>query len=416
MGATDCSPNSSDLREILRQGHAVWRAWRQAHPYAVLGLGGLDLRGLDLRDFELQGADLQSACLDHVYLSRADLTGAILDGASMQGAKLVGATLKGAFLKKAVLVNSALDGADLQRAHLVDADLTGADLFNATLQDANLTGASLIRTNLTRSNLSGSIIDNARLDYAEMAQANIQRGLLRDSSLQYANLRRANLSECQMRGADLKFANLECATLRGADLRDACLTGADFAGADLRGAADFVLDANRIDGTRIEAGSRDPWSQLCRNYTASRLVFHMVLFAIFIAPYALKAFFWFVLARLETDTGALICTGGDCETYHIFQLLIGWDQGWVYLILVLLLITYNVLRILLTWRVSALRDEQSWCSETPPYRAWRHGYRVLASAHQVTRYLGFIAAIAFVLNASLWLSLPVRVPIKNLSS
>ena len=62
----------TDHVSLLRQGKAVWSAWREANPSIHLDLREANLNGANLAEALLRGADLGKA-----NLSRANLTGAI---------------------------------------------------------------------------------------------------------------------------------------------------------------------------------------------------------------------------------------------------------------------------------------------------------------------------------------------------
>jgi uncharacterized protein YjbI with pentapeptide repeats len=113
----------TDHVSLLRQGKAVWSAWREANPSIHPDLGKANL-------------------------SRANLTDAILNGCDFSGADLSGANLSRANLGRAILRNANLSRANLSEANLGAADLGGSNLSlanftGATLSDADLSGASL---------------------------------------------------------------------------------------------------------------------------------------------------------------------------------------------------------------------------------------------------------------------------------
>jgi uncharacterized protein YjbI with pentapeptide repeats len=110
--------------DLLKQGTAVWNAWRVQHPVVVRP--------------DLSGADLSGATLSLANLSGATLGGATLGGATLGGATLYRATLSGA----------NLSGATLTRANLYEANLFQADLSRAILVGTNLTEAILIESRI----------------------------------------------------------------------------------------------------------------------------------------------------------------------------------------------------------------------------------------------------------------------------
>ena len=84
--------------EIVKQGAAAIRKWREEHPNERL-----DLSEANLREDNLRGADLHEA----------DLHGAALEGADLRSASLKKADLRGACLHEAKLERSLLHCAKL---------------------------------------------------------------------------------------------------------------------------------------------------------------------------------------------------------------------------------------------------------------------------------------------------------------
>ena len=110
----------TDHVSLLRQGKAVWSAWRQANPTIHPDLREANLNGANLAEAVLRGADLGKASL-----SRANLTDAILGGCDFRGADLSGANLSRANLGRAILRNANLNRTNLSLANLSNAQLTG---------------------------------------------------------------------------------------------------------------------------------------------------------------------------------------------------------------------------------------------------------------------------------------------------
>jgi hypothetical protein len=99
----------TDHVSLLRQGKAVWSAWREANPSIHPDLREANLNGANLAEALLRGADLGKASL-----SRANLTDAILGGCDFIGADLSGANLNRTNLSLANLSNAQLTGVQWQ--------------------------------------------------------------------------------------------------------------------------------------------------------------------------------------------------------------------------------------------------------------------------------------------------------------
>ena len=154
--------------KVVKQGTAVWNAWREQHPDTRPDLREATLTGATLSKANLSAANLSAATLYKADLREATLTGATLTGATLTGARLRAATLYKADLYKAILYRADLRGADLREADLREAtlykaDLYKADLYKAILYRADLREADLREANLREANLSGAFLNSAIL-------------------------------------------------------------------------------------------------------------------------------------------------------------------------------------------------------------------------------------------------------------
>jgi hypothetical protein len=121
-------------------------------------------------------------------------------------------------------------------------------------------------------------LGNAKLGFAQLENVNLRNAHLENACLCNARLDNANLRE----------ARLDSADIRGADITGAKLEDAELEGADVRGVKGIVFDANKIDGFHIEGNAPDPWSVLRRAYTGPRFFFHLLLLTAFILSYVGK--------------------------------------------------------------------------------------------------------------------------------
>jgi uncharacterized protein YjbI with pentapeptide repeats len=167
---------------ILRQGVAVWNAWRRENPRIQPDLEAANLSdgllsGVDLSNGLLAGAKLSGtyfseASFSSAHLSKADLSRAHLSGADFTGARLHFADLNRADLGRATLRGAFFIDANIDRANLTDADATGAhfiraSLYNTLLGGANLSGAELDYAILTEAHLNGTLLIDANLQGAD---------------------------------------------------------------------------------------------------------------------------------------------------------------------------------------------------------------------------------------------------------
>ncbi len=124
---------------ILKEGAAIWNAWREEHPEIEPDLHGADLKGCPLEEKGLRVADIDK-------IPVIELNDLMV--CELQGANIVITNLR--------YVN--LEGADLSEANLGWTDLRGADLKNANLRNARLDHAHMVDTNLDGAILTGCTV------------------------------------------------------------------------------------------------------------------------------------------------------------------------------------------------------------------------------------------------------------------
>lgn len=129
--------NKQHLDQI-KQGVAVWNAWRKNSPHVRP-----NLRLAELRRINLHGANLVKTNLSYSDLREADLSEADLRGVNLSGANLRDADLSGADLQTSLLAKTNFYRATLREAKLMNADLSSALLVETQLKAANLTGARI---------------------------------------------------------------------------------------------------------------------------------------------------------------------------------------------------------------------------------------------------------------------------------
>lgn len=236
---------------------------------------------------------------------------------------------------------------------------------------------------------------------------------LSGASLSVANLAYADLSDANLRGADLDCANLRNANLQGARLEGAQLCGANFNGADLEQASGFIFDHCDIRNTKLHSDSTDPWSVLRRKYTGAVMLWTILALVAAFTPYFLKALYWSVVNRSQSIIESQsVCMKLTCEEYTVLQLILGLDKKPVYWLIPLTLMIYNVLRGILTYHVSAMKDEEQRSGYTPAWKG-RHfwqGYRTLYKMHQAVNIIFYLAVMVFAFNTYHWLSQSVWIP------
>ncbi|MEX0887560.1 MAG: pentapeptide repeat-containing protein [Phycisphaeraceae bacterium] len=294
----------------------------------------------------------------------------------------------------------------------------------------------------------------APLDHAFLQLANLDHAKLVGASLGHAFLRGASLDQANLIGASLDHANLHAASLDHANV-----LGASLDNANVQGTHGLLLHSNRVDRLQIEGNAPDPWSRLRREYTGPRFFFHLLLLVAFLLPYAARVLQLSAIdaahnvavqmneAEGSPGTGAMQAWLDAFHATHeptaAWWVLLGGTRGWGVVLLGAIIAGYNVLRYVLTSRVSLLRDAEERAKVTPALEEYYGVCHPLAEApgwqrvpgewlkrarsyfaerrwrevgllspipvvglyrlHQVARVLFWIAVGSFLIHAGLWL-------------
>ena len=286
---------------------------------------------------------------------------------------------------------------NLEKTSLFNTNLEGANLLNAKLKGAILSWAKLEGTNLINANLKEANLGNANLEGADLRMAKLEGAILRN-----ANLEGAVLDDAKLEGANLSDANINNIDILYTDLR----------GADLRGAKNVVFDQTLIEGCLLSPNSDEPWTVLRRNYTGSKLLFHLLLLIAFLIPLVSKTFLWNAVAQGEAfiDNPAIEAL----PERYVISLLVGMPgsrEAWVsmdtvWFVASLLVIAYNAARALLTINVGHMREELESTGTSPKYH---EDFPKLNSKANIKKALTFINKsesidwLLWIHNKSQWL-------------
>jgi uncharacterized protein YjbI with pentapeptide repeats len=403
---------------------------------------GMKLRGATLEvarfaNCKLSNVDLSSASLDHLTLDRcSDLPDTFKLAKGLITARLVDCTFTGADLSGANLSH-----VDLAGCSFASADFSDADLSDSNLSGTTLTGAKFLRTRLKSANLQNTVFAGSTLKLAvdlpeiKWRGANLSNCDLSGMNLVKFNLsgvtaRNADFSNCNLENADLSKALLNAASFKSANLRyttwqDAVLNAADFEGADLRYAKNIWFDQNNLYTARLSPKGGDAWTQLRREYSGSRLAFHMLILVAFFLPYVIRAAAWTQVNNAQLAHAAALqeiqsdpskrrameaataifpelsqvatskCLAPKCKEWRIWELLLARDAIWYSQVLAWLLIVYNLARFYLTWQVGPLRDDEDRTYVTPA----RSDYLALFGAHRLVQVVFYVSIVSFAFHA-----------------
>jgi uncharacterized protein YjbI with pentapeptide repeats len=211
--------------EIVKQGAAAIRSWREEHQNERL-----DLSEADLRECDLRGADLRNASLEKADLRRASLCEVKLEGSILHRAKLDETTEisdKWRLVWQIVADEAILLEGQRSKIkkigghhrwlfkHFLDHRASRQDLSKTDLSEANLSRANLQEANLQMANLHRTNLFGANLNMADLRGANLRGAILTRANLCSAFLLGADLSEAQLPSADIRWAYFSQANLYG---------------------------------------------------------------------------------------------------------------------------------------------------------------------------------------------------------
>lgn len=317
---TEYKLNPQKQLEKLTRDVEEWNQWRDENPKHPVELCNLE--------FELIKADLQDA----------NLTSGNLEGTNLSGASLDRANLKAANLQ-----NTNLSGTRFTEANLTSANLTNATLHNAGLADAKLIGAKL-------------------------ANADLFKAYIANAHLEEADLRNSNMTGADLRGAVLYRANLENAKIHSANLTQTNLTEARLDRALLSSSSNYLFNHTSIKGTRGgQSHLHDPWSVLRRKYTGPSMTWTVMALLVACIPYITKALYWSAVNNYQNWTQGNY-SEGNFEMFRVFEVILGFEKGFYFSIIPLMLLIYNLLRGYITYRVAPMRDEEERSGFTPGWK------------------------------------------------
>ncbi len=292
-----------------------------------------------------------------------------------------------------------------------DADFSKLNCQEAVFERCDFSGA-----NFQRASIEGATFQDCRLEGTDFSQAALLRAKFLSTASPKASLHNASFvgADCQealFSDVNLLNINAERADLRNARFYDAPLTGAILNSADLRDAQGIVLDQTSTRLTYFSSDAGDDWSTLRRTYTGARFALILILSAVFAATFILKALAFYVLAIASTvSIGGYslerYCQTAGCVEQPLYFFLSGLSDGPLAVALVAFGLIYNGLRFFVTYKITALREEEdrSNCSPRLAEYAW------LIPLHCFLYLAQYLALLLLALNAWTLATTPMLVP------
>jgi uncharacterized protein YjbI with pentapeptide repeats len=396
-----------------------------------------------LAEARLLDTRFSNLALGHVDFDQTRIEGLKIDNCeelppSFASAKGIGtASFVGCTFVAPVLRNAFMAGAQFSSCSLASADLSGADLretkfLDCTLTHAKFDGAQLGGTEFKGTRLASSSLKLARdvrsVDWqgVDISNCDLSQTDLHEMNFSGVKALETNFSQSKLAGADFSGAALNGASFKSAELRlarftRAAINSADFEGADLRFVKDIRFDQNNLYSAKLSPKATDTWTELRRQYSGSRLAFHLVVLVAFFLPYVIRASAWVQVNNAQAAHAAAVerlradpekrrvleaatfafpeamqiatskCLAPECREWRVWELLLARDAVWYSQLLAWLLIVYNLARLYLTWKIGPLRDDEDRTYVTPALGDYQH----LLVAHRMVQCVFYVSAVSF---------------------
>ncbi len=249
----------------------------------------------------------------------------------------------------------------LREFDLRDVDLAEIDFANRDLSGADLSGTKLMGSSWTTCQFGLANLKDAQLQGATFGSGcNFEGATLNGCAVYRASFSASNFHNAKAVGANFDYV----------DFGNSPLTNMDLTRASLDNASNYLLDRAVVRDTRFSAHATDPWSQLRRTYTGPRFVLNLSLLITFVLSLVAKAFAYQILVLIEAAPGLAdgieaYCRIHTCEYVRIGDVLLGFHDGAEFFVISSLV--YNLLRFVLTFGVSALREQEERSGRSPAY-------------------------------------------------
>lgn len=258
--------------------------------------------------------------------------------------------------------NACFENCDFSGSDLSGTDLSGLTFDNCLLQQANLRGAILV----------GCVFQNG-------------------TSLFGAHLEGVDATSAKFLNSDMEGAEATGGTFLKSSFKGTKLTRAIFDRADLSDAESFEPDKTSVYRAIFSGGNLDRWTALRFEYTGLKLFLSLLPPIIFIISLLAEAYVNLGASYyLANANGSSACgeNGSLCETFAIWQIVLGQREGPLAVAFVIYSTVYNLARFALTMAVSSLAAAEDRSRVTPPLKGLRgiQALSVVATGVKIAKY------------------------------
>ena len=204
----------------------------------------------------------------------------------------------------------------------------------------------------------------------------IKSTLIGCSFIESCDLFGAKLSGADATSADFTGANMERVTATDAKFYKSIFTNAKlsfsvFDRADLGDAVNFTPDQTSVHGAVFSGNRIDKWTALRFEYTGLKLLLSLFPPIIFMLSLLAEAYASLTMNYYLANSGNNALCGPDgslCAEYAVWQVLLGYREGWIATAFIFYSIIYNCVRFLLTMKVAslALSEDRSRITDLRP--------------------------------------------------
>ena len=289
---------------------------------AAVRMEGVSLKLVDFADAIFEGfnctncSDLPSSFGSAKNPGSARFSDCAFTGAVLRDTRLGGIEFKTCILASVDFTNADLRGADLTGSTLTNSMLEGTLLSGVRAESARFAGSSLrLAKDLREISWRGLVISECDLSDSELQGLDFSNVIARNT-----NFSESRLQNCKFKDADVSGALFKGAKLGFTDWSGAELNSADFEGADLRYVKTIRFDLNNLYTARLSPKGADIWTELRRQYSGSRLAFHLLILVAFFLPYVIRAAAWVQVNNAQTaHAAALAAMQADPEKRKILE-------------------------------------------------------------------------------------------------
>ena len=277
-------------------------------------------------------------------------------------------------------------GCDFSLAKLKNLDISGLEFQNCTFQQTDFSNTVMVATEFTQG-------------------CDFSRAILKHVDASRAVFRHCNLTE-----VDASLGHFIAATFT-----KTTTSRAIFDNANLADAVDFTPDETSVNNTLFSISGSDEWTMLRTEYTGMNLTISIAAPLSFVFIMLLKAYATIATSSFVARTGQqTLCgpEGENCATYYLWEIIFGVQEGMHAVLLVIYALAYNLLRGVLTFRVSSLVQHENRTHCTPHHSGWK-GYKLLHNGAIFLRIGKYLMYLFLAINLFQLSFTEVLVPLKQ---